>query len=513
MLTGRSLTIPDVVAVARGGARVDVDPDAAAQADTSRQELEHLLATGVAVYGVNTGFGKLANVRISSDQLLELQRNLIVSHVSGVGDPLPTDVVRAVMLLRANVLLRETSGARSAVPRHITAMLDAGIHPVVPEQGSVGASGDLAPLSHIAWAMMGGGEVTVDDPSRFPLPPSQHAGGGTRVAGSVSATQALQAAGIAPLEFQPKEGLAFINGTQVQTAILALMVHDALNLWRTAVGAAAMSLEALMGTPVPFDERIHDARPHPGQRRAAALLRTLLVDSEIRESHRQNDPRVQDAYSLRCTPQILGAVADAVDYAVRVVEVELNASTDNPLVFGDEILSGGNFHGQPVALALDILAIALTTLAGLAERRIDRLLNPDLSQGLPPFLTQGAGLHSGLMMVQIAAAALVAESRTLSTPASVQSIPTDASQEDVVPMGMAAAWKGRRVLGNAQRVVACELIAAAQALEYRRPLRPGAGVARLHARVRDVLEALSGDRPLTPDIERVTALVAQEALV
>ncbi|MDH3290787.1 MAG: histidine ammonia-lyase [Gemmatimonadota bacterium] len=494
ILTGRSLTISEVVAVARDGARVEVDPDAAARADTSRAAVERLLATGAAIYGVNTGFGKLANVRIPPDQLLELQRNLIVSHVSGVGDPLPADVVRAVMLLRANVLLRETSGVRSAVPRHIAAMLDAGIHPVVPEQGSVGASGDLAPLAHIAWAMMGGGEVT-------------------REAGRVSTAEALEAAGLAPLEFQPKEGLAFINGTQVQTAILALVVHDALNLWRTAVGAAAMSLEALMGTPVPFDERIHEARPHPGQRRTAELLRELLADSEIRESHRENDPRVQDAYSLRCTPQILGAVADAVDYALSVVQVELNASTDNPLVFGDEILSGGNFHGQPVALALDMLAIALTTLAGLAERRIDRLLNPDLSQGLPPFLATHAGLHSGLMMMQIAAAALVAESRTLSTPASVQSIPTDANQEDVVPMGMAAAWKGLRVLHNAQRVVAGELIAAAQALEYRKPLRPAPGVARLHARVRDLVEPLAGDRPLTPDIERVAALVAREALV
>jgi histidine ammonia-lyase len=513
MLTGRSLTISDVVAVARDLARVEVDPDAAARADTSRAAVERLLATGAAIYGVNTGFGKLANVRIPPEQLLELQRNLIVSHVSGVGDPLPADIVRAVMLLRANVLLRETSGVRSAVPRHIAAMLDAGIHPVVPEQGSVGASGDLAPLSHIAWAMMGGGEVTLDSASRFPRPASPAPGRGKGEGGSMSAAEALEGAGLAPLEFQPKEGLAFINGTQVQTAILALMVHDALNLWRSAVGAAAMSLEALMGTPVPFDERIHEARPHPGQRRTAELLRELLADSEIRESHRENDPRVQDAYSLRCTPQILGAVADAVDYALGVVQVELNASTDNPLVFGDEILSGGNFHGQPLALALDMLAIALTTLAGLAERRIDRLLNPDLSQGLPPFLATQAGLHSGLMMMQIAAAALVAESRTLSTPASVQSIPTDASQEDVVPMGMAAAWKGLRVLHNAQRVVAIELIAAAQALEYRKPLRPAPRVARLHARVREVVEPLAGDRTLTPDIERVTALVAREALV
>jgi histidine ammonia-lyase len=295
--------------------------------------------------------------------------------------------------------------------------------------------------------------------------------------------------------------------------VLALLVHDAGNLWRTALGAAAMSLEALLGTPVSFDERIHQARPHPGQVAAAALLRELLAESEIRESHREGDPRVQDAYSLRCTPQILGPVADTVEHAAGVAQIELNASTDNPLVFDGAVLSGGNFHGQPVALALDLLAIALTTLAGLAERRLDRLMNPDLSHGLPPFLTQQAGLHSGLMMLQVTAAALTAECRTLCTPASVQSIPTDAHQEDVVPMGMAAAAQARRVLRNAQRIVACELIAGSQGLEYRKPLNPGRGVRRLYRRLRQTVPPLDGDRPLTPDVERVAALAAQEALV
>ncbi len=515
-LTGDSLTLDDVVAVARDFAGVAVDAAAAARADRSRAVVERMVAAGEPIYGVNTGFGKLASVSIPSDQLLQLQRNLILSHVAGVGDPLPVEAVRAAMLLRANVLLRETSGVRSALASHIADLLNAGIHPIVPEQGSVGASGDLAPLSHIAYGMMGEGDVVVGgDRSPFPVPRSpDEKGTGNREQGTVRpARDALRDAGISPIEFQEKEALAFINGTQVQTGILTLVVHEARNLWRTALGAAAMSLEALMGTPVPFDERIHAVRPHPGQVQAAALMRELLAGSQIRESHREEDYRVQDAYSLRCTPQILGPVGDAIEYAAGVAAVELNASTDNPLVFDGVILSGGNFHGQPVALALDVLGIALATLAGLSERRIDRLVNPELSHGLPPFLTEQAGLNSGLMMVQITAAALAAEARTLCTPASVQSIPTDANQEDVVPMGMAAAWKTRRVLANAGRVVACELVAAAQGLEYRKPLAPGRGVARVYERVRQLVPALEADRPLTPDIERVAELVAQEALV
>jgi histidine ammonia-lyase len=495
LIDGASLSVDDLVSVARSATPVRIDPDAAERADVSRRTVEHLLASGEPLYGVNTGFGKLASVRIAPEDIGQLQRNLILSHVAGVGEPLPVEVVRAVMLLRANVLLRETSGVRSTVVRHIVDMLNAGVHPVVPEQGSVGASGDLAPLAHVAWAMMGGGEAVTPEGARR------------------SASDALAEAGLKPMVFEAKEGLAFINGTQVQTAILALAVHDAGNLWRTALGAAAASLEALLGTPVPFDARIQDARPLAGQREAAALLRETLAGSEIRESHRRDDPRVQDAYSLRCTPQVLGSVADAIAFAARTVEVELNASTDNPLVFGEEILSGGNFHGQPVALALDVLTIALTTLAGISERRIDRLMNPELSHGLPPFLTARAGLHSGMMMVQITAAALVAECRTLCTAASVQSIPTDAHQEDFVPMGMAAAWKARRALANAQRVVAAELLCAAQGLEFRAPLTPGVGVKRLHIRVRELVPALDHDRPVAPDIERVARAVAREALI
>jgi histidine ammonia-lyase len=489
-LDGQSLQLQDVVRVARNPEeRVAIAPAARAALDQSRAAVERAIAAGQVLYGVNTGFGKLANVRIAPDRLDQLQLNLIRSHAAGVGEPLAPELVRAMMLLRANVMLRPTSGVRPALPEALVAMLNAGIVPVVPEQGSVGASGDLAPLAHLALALLGEGEVVGPEGSRR------------------SAASALRSAGLPPFRFAPKEGIAFVNGTQAQTAMLALLVHDAEGLWRASVGAAAMSLEGLRGTPVPFDPRIHAQRPHPGQTLAARLLLELLVDSEIRESHRENDPRIQDAYSLRCSPQVLGAVADAIEFARRTVQVELNASTDNPLVFGDgEILSGGNFHGQPVAQALDFLAIALVTLQALAERRIERLVNPDLSQGLPAFLAADPGLASGYMMVQITAASLVAESRTLAYPASIGSIPTDANQEDFVPMGMAAAYKARRILANARRVVAAELLCGAQALEFLRPLRGGRGVEALYGRVRGGnlgVSRLDQDRPVGTDIERI----------
>jgi histidine ammonia-lyase len=329
----------------------------------------------------------------------------------------------------------------------------------------------------------------------------------------VPAGSALRAAGLSSFRFAPKEGIAFINGTQAQTALLALMVYDARVLWRTAIGAAAMSLEALRGTPAPLDPRIHECRPHLGQSRAAGLMRQLLESSEIRESHRENDPRVQDAYSLRCAPQVLGAVWDAIEFAERTVAVELNASTDNPLVFDNgDVISGGNFHGQPIAQALDVLALTLTTLQAIAERRVERLVNPDLSQGLPAFLTSDPGLCSGLMMVQIAAASLVAESRALAMPASIGSIPTDANQEDFVPMGMAAAFKAGRILLNAQRVVAAELLCAGQGLEFLRPLSPGRGVDRLYRKLRTLdppVPPLTADRPPGPDLERVARAVME----
>ncbi|HEX9293841.1 MAG TPA: histidine ammonia-lyase [Gemmatimonadales bacterium] len=474
-LDGHSLSIDDVVAVARRHASVAIDPAALTAVNQSRQAVETAVARGQTIYGVNTGFGKLAHVRIPPDQARQLQLNLIRSHASGVGDPLPTDAVRAMMVLRANVLVRGTSGVRPIVPELLVDMLNRKLHPSVPSQGSVGASGDLAPLSHLALAMIGEGDVKVPN----------------------------------PITLEAKEGLAFVNGTQAQTGLAALLVNDAWTLWRSAHAAAAMSLEAVRGSPEPFDARIHDARPHPWQQRSAALLRELLAESEIRESHRDNDPRVQDAYSLRCTPQVLGAVGEGLAFAERLVSAELNAATDNPLVFGNDVVSGGNFHGQPIALALDVIAIALTTLAGLAERRLERVVNPDLSSGLPAFLAHDPGLESGFMTAQIAAAALVADSRVLATPASVQSVPTEGNQEDVVPMGMSAAWKAGRILANAERIVAIELLAAAQGLEYLKPLTPARAVARHYAMVRQYSAALTGDRPMTADIEKVASAIRE----
>jgi histidine ammonia-lyase len=496
VLTGSSLTIDDVIAVARHGRPVRPASDALARVGASRRVVDDAIARGETIYGVNTGFGKLAHVRIDSARLAELQVNLIRSHASGVGEPLPTEVVRAMMLLRANVLLRGASGVRPELPTLLTDLLNAGVHPRVPEQGSVGASGDLAPLSHLALAVIGEGEVAAP-------------GGGWQ-----PAREALTALGLAPLTLAPKEGLAFVNGTQAQTGIGALLLHDAWTIWHTAHTAAAMSLEAVRGTPAPFDARIHDARPHPAQRRSAALLRALLEGSQIRESHRKGDLRVQDAYSLRCTPQVLGAVGEAFGFAEQLVAVELNASTDNPLVFDDDVLSGGNFHGQPVALALDVLALALATLAGLAERRLERVVNPDLSSGLPPFLANDPGLESGFMTAQITAAALAAECRVLATPASVQSIPTEGNQEDFVPMGMTAGWKARRILANTARIVAIELLAAAQGLEFLKPLRPGRGVANARDAIRaQGLAPLAGDRSMAGEIETCAALALEGRFV
>ena len=479
VLDGHSLTIPQIIAVARDRVPVTIAGSALAAVRASRESVEAAVARGETIYGVNTGFGKLAHVRVPSDRLGQLQVNLVRSHAAGVGEPLGLDAVRAMMLLRANVLLRGTSGVRPAVPTLIVEMLNRGVHPPVPSLGSVGASGDLAPLSHLALAMIGEGE------------------GGA----------ALTAAGLEPLRLEAKEGLAFVNGTQAQTGLAALLVHDAWVLWRTAHAAAAMSLEAVRGTPDPFDARIHDARPHPLQRRSAELLRLLLEGSEIRESHRHDDPRVQDAYSLRCTPQVLGAVGEAIGFMERVVATEVNAATDNPLVFGHAILSGGNFHGQPIALGLDMLSIGLATLAGLAERRLERVVNPDLSSGLPAFLARDPGLESGFMTAQITAAGLAAECRVLATPASVQSVPTEGNQEDVVPMGMTAAWKTERILTHAARIVAIELLAGAQGLEFLKPLRPGAGVERLYRRVRRSVPPLAGDRPMSQEIERTATEV------
>lgn len=494
VLDGNSLTLGQVVAVARDRAPVSVAPSARQRASVTRAVVDDLVAKQAVVYGVTTGFGKLSEIAIPPTRLAELQVNLVRSHAAGVGDLLPEREVRAMMLLRANVIAKGYSGARIELAELLAGMLNAGVYPPVPEQGSVGASGDLAPLAHLALSLIGEGTLR-----------NGNAEG--------PATEMLRSAGLAPITLGPKEGLTLINGTQAHTAIAALALVDGHQLWRTAHVAGAMSLEALLGTPVAFDARIQDARGQLGQAASAALLRDLLADSEIRESHRENDPRVQDAYGLRCMPQVHGPVLDAMDFAAAVIGRELNAATDNPLVFetGD-LLSGGNFHGQSVAMALDFLAIALTNLATISERRIDRLVHPDLNQGLPPFLSRDAGVNSGFMMAQVTAASLASECKVLSHPASVDTIPTDGSKEDVVPMAMAAAWKLRRVVRNVRYVLAIELMCAAQGIDCRAPLKPGRGVARAHAAVRGLVEPLGRDRVLSGDIERLAQAIQEDQL-
>jgi histidine ammonia-lyase len=486
VLDGQSLTLDDVVAVAVDRAPVELAPVARARMQHANALVTTLVESGAVAYGVTTGFGKLADIAIPRARLGELQVNLIRSHAAGVGSLLPERETRAMMLLRANVIAKGFSGARAVLADTLVGMLNAGLYPPVPEQGSVGASGDLAPLAHLALALIGEGTLT-------------------RGGESGEAKAMLARAGLAPVTLGPKEGITLINGTQAHTGIAALAIVDAHRLWQVAHLAGAMSLEALLGTPVAFDARIHEARGQLGQAASAALLRTLLQDSEIRESHREGDPRVQDQYSLRCMPQVHGPVLDAIDFCAGVVGRELNAATDNPLVFADTgvLLSGGNFHGQSVAMALDFMAIALTNLATIAERRIDRLVHPDFNQGLPPFLTLDAGVSSGFMMAQVSAASLASECKVLSHPASVDTIPTDGNKEDVVPMAMGAAWKLRRVVGNVRAVLAIELMCAAQGLDYRAPLRAGRGAARGLALVRKLVPPLVEDRVLSHDIARL----------
>ena len=490
-LDGQSLTIADVIAVARDRAPVSLQPEARDRLTRIRRFVDEIVARGDAVYGINTGFGKLSDVAIPADRLSELQTNLIRSHASGVGADLGEAEARAVMLLRANVLAKGRSGIRPVVVELLLAMLNAGLWPRIPEQGSVGASGDLAPLAHLALTLLGEGEL-------------RHAEGSGGAAG------VLEGAGLAPVSLGPKEGLALINGTQVHTALAALGVADAWSLWNTAHVAGAATLDALLGTPVAFDERIHAARGQEGQSHSAAIYRALTRDSAIRDSHRTNDPRVQDAYALRCMPQVHGPVRDAIVFADGVVSRELNAATDNPLVFDDgSMVSGGNFHGLAVGMACDFLAIALTSLAAMAERRIDRLVNPDVNQGLPPFLAHDPGVNSGFMIAQVTAAALASECKGLAHPATVDTIPTDGGKEDVVPMAMGAAVKLRRVVQNVRHVLAIELMCAMQALESRRPLTSSKPVERAYAHVRSVVPPLDRDRVLSGDITAIADQISR----
>ncbi|MES2522217.1 MAG: histidine ammonia-lyase [Gemmatimonadota bacterium] len=492
-IDGRSLRIADVVAVADAAVSVELSADARARMTVTREVVERAVRAGVPVYGINTGFGKLSEVTIPPQQLDALQRNLVRSHAAGVGDPLPERETRAMMLLRANVLATSFAGARPSLVESLLEMLNAGVWPVVPEQGSVGASGDLAPLAHLALTLMGEGEANFR---------------GAR--GDAAAL--LAEAGLEPVELRAKEGLALINGTQAHTAIAALACAELTTLWRIAHVATAMSLEALLGTPDAFDERIQAARGQQGQAVSAELLRYLTDRSAIRESHRTGDARVQDAYALRCAPQVHGPALDALRFARGVIERELNAATDNPLVLPTgELLSGGNFHGLAVGMASDFLCVVSANLAVISERRTDRLVHPDFNQGLPPFLAGSPGLESGYMMAQVTAAALASECKTLAHPASVDSIPTDGNKEDVVPMAMAAAVKLRRSVRNLRHVLAIELIAAAQGIEFRRPLTSSAPIEEAVRIVREFVAPFDGDRAPAPDIARLSTGMAAGA--
>jgi histidine ammonia-lyase len=493
LLTGDDLGVDDVWEVAVGGRTASLTDNAREKIRASRELLDSL--RGEHTYGVNTGFGRFVSESIPEEQSEELQLRLLRSHACGVGEPYPDEVVRAAMLLRANALAKGYSGARLETVELLLELLAAGVTPYVPSRGSVGASGDLAPLAHLALPLVGEGEAWV---------------AGERLGGA----EALARVGLAPVRLQAKEGLSLINGTQFMAAMASLGSVRARRLVRVADLACAMSLEALQGSLTSFAPAIHAARPHQGQVDSAANVRRLLEGSAILESHRWCDT-VQDAYSLRCAPQVHGASRDLLDYVDRTVAIEINAATDNPLVLLEqgEIVSNGNFHGQPVALALDCLVIAVAELASISERRLERMVNPSLSDGLPPFLTREGGINSGFMILQYVSAALVSENKALAHPASVDSIPTSAGQEDHVSMGNAAGLKALQVLANAERSLAIELLAGAQAVEFLAPLEPGRGAAATRAFVRTLSERVREDRSLSADIERVAASVRDGRLL
>ena len=453
MVIKDKLTIEDLINVSRNYEKVELSEEAVKRIKRSRKNVEKFLSTGKAIYGINTGFGALANVKISKEDINDLQTNLVRSHSAGVGTPFDEETVRAMMLLRAFSLSKGFSGVRINVVQGILDMLNHRITPMVPSQGSVGASGDLAPLAHVALSMMGEGEVFYNHQR-------------------MNAIEALEKEGLKPLKYEAKEGLALTNGTQAITSLLSLALYDAKTLFESSLIIASMSVDALKGSTTPFDPRIHELRPYNGQRYVAEKIMEYLDGSEIRKSH-LNCSKVQDAYSLRAIPQVLGAVKDTIDYVENITITEMNSVTDNPLIFEDGALSGGNFHGEPVALAADFLAIAISELANISERRIDRLVNP-LVSGLPPFLARGkAGLNSGMMLWQYTAASLVSENKVLAHPASVDSIPTSAYQEDHVSMGTFAARKLRMIVENSMRVVAIEGMLASRAIRFHAPLKTG----------------------------------------
>jgi histidine ammonia-lyase len=485
-----------VVAVARHGEPVEIAATAVATMRRARAAVDDLAASGQPVYGVSTGFGALATAFIPAAERAALQRALIRSHAAGVGPPVEVEVVRAMMLLRLRTLAMGVCGARAVVAEALAALLNASVTPVVPEHGSLGCSGDLAPLAHVALCLIGEGEATGPD--------------GAALAGPA----VMAAAGLDPLVLEAKEGLALVNGTDGMLGMLVLAAADTARLLATADIAAAMSVEALLGTDRAFAEELVALRPQQGQQRSAENLRRLLAGSPIVASHREGDPRVQDAYSLRCAPQVVGAGRDALDYVDRVVLRELDAAIDNPVVLASgEVASNGNFHGAPLALAADFLAVALAPVGAISERRLDRLLDSTRSHGLPPFLAAEPGVDSGLMLAQYTAAALVAENRRLAVPASADSIPTSAMQEDHVSMGWAAARKLRAVLANLGRILAIEITAAARALDLRAPLSPAAGTGAVVARLRAEVPGAGSDRFLAPEMAAAERLVAEGVLV
>ncbi|HJU03995.1 MAG TPA: histidine ammonia-lyase [Nitrospiraceae bacterium] len=489
-LNGEDLTISDFYAIAVDGRTAELATAARRRMTVANRVIRNVATHPEPVYGVTTGFGKLADQRISPSDIAQLQLNLVRSHAAGIGDPLTREETRGIMLLRANVLARGYSGVRPIVVESLLTLLNREVLPVIPCRGSVGASGDLAPLAHLALPLIGEGEAWVNGRRR-------------------SGQAALAHAGLKPLTLEAKEGLSLVNGTQAMLALGLLDLRRADQLVDTADVAGALTVEALKGTPVAFEPRIQALRPYPGQQTVAANLLALMAKSEIRVSH-LGCPRVQDAYSLRCMPQVHGAVRDALGYVRRTLEIEINSVTDNPIVFPEdgEVVSGGNFHGQPLGLVLDHLAIAITELASIAERRIERLTNPEYGD-LPPFLSPDPGLNSGFMLAQVTAAALASENKVLSHPASVDSIPTSGNQEDHVSMGMGSALKLKQVIANAEYVLAIELLCAAQGVDFHRPLRAGVGTRRAVRLIRRYVPWLGQDRMLAPDIERVRRLIEQ----
>jgi histidine ammonia-lyase len=493
-INGKDLTLESVHEVAVGRRPVLLLAEARGAVDRARAVVDALVAENRVSYAITTGVGKLADVRIAGDQIRELQLNLVRSHAAGIGEPLSIAETRAMMLLRANSLSKGHSGVRAVVIDTICEMLNRGVTPMVPSQGSVGASGDLAPLAHLALALIGEGECLDDKGARVP------------------AADAMRRAQIKTLVLEAKEAVSLINGTQAMLAVGILALLAAEILADTADVIGALSLDALRGTDVAFDERIHRARPHPGQLKTAANLRKMLEGSSLRESHLDCD-RVQDAYSLRCMPQVHGAVRDTLAHCREVMDIEVNSAVDNPLVFLNkdaeaDVLSGGNFHGQPLAFVLDFLGIALSALAGISERRLERLVNPALSEGLPPFLAPGAGLNSGFMMAQVAAASLVSENKVLAHPASVDSITTSGNKEDYVSMGMTAALKLKRIVENSRNAMAIEAMAAAQALDFLAPLKTSKRGQAAVAAIRSVCATMEKDRVMYKDFARIADLIA-----